>query len=472
MKYTKDVSIQVIGVFVSNAGQFTSGYGIGFLGPFGTDLQEQFNLSSSAVTWVASSITLAGIPGCLVAGKMADTMGRRNCLFLCYILSSIGWLLVTLSNHLLVFILGRVIHGFGEGMVIVITPMYLGEISPARYKAVLVASVTVAGWGGNAVIYALGLFLSWRLCAALCVLISVLGLLCLLLVPESPLWLAGNGRDEEAERAFKKFKGDEEEMNLHIDNKMLSLGEMLKKLSFRRDACVFIPPLIIVFYPLNGGFSMAFFAVDLISSMGISQPEVISVFVVFLRMFGTVFSLFFLQKFGRRDSLILSSSIVTACSFIICFLLFTNLVTKQVEDLLLILLLLLSMFCYGLGMGPVPWVLCSEWPSMDLKVRLYLHFMSQVLIVIRLLQALVNTAATLCYFTSVFLSAPLASFILSVAGMPSTYSMFALVNCIVLGIVLVLVPETGGSSYTQFRKERKKGMEEGQVEEFDEILEI
>ena len=48
--------------------------------------------------------------------------------------------------------------------------------------------------------------------------------------------------------------------------------------------------------------------------------------------------------------------------------------------------------------------------------------------------------------------------------------MFALVNCIVLGIVLVLVPETGGSSYTQFRKERKKGREEGVVEEFDQIL--
>ena len=353
---------------MSNAGQFTSGYGIGFLGPFGSHLKSQFGLTSDGVTWVASSITLAGIPGCLVAGKLADVVGRRNSLFACYLLSSIGWLLVTLSGHSWVFILGRVTHGFGEAMIVVITPMYLGEISPPECKALLVASVTVAGWGGNAFIYALGLFLPWRICAALCVLISVLGFSCLFLVPESPQWLEGKGRNEKAVKAFRKYRGDGEEMNLQTDNNVVSLKEMFKKFSLRRDAYVFIPPLIIVLYPLNGGFSMAFFAVDLISSMGIKNPEVISVFVVFLRMFGTIFSLFFIQKLGRRSSLLLSSFIVTASSLSICFLLLTDLVPKQTENWLLILLLIMSMFCYGLGMGPMPWVLCSEWPCMNMKV--------------------------------------------------------------------------------------------------------
>ena len=80
------------------------------------------------------------------------------------------------------------------------------------------------------------------------------------------------------------------------------------------------------------------------------------------------------------------------------------------------------------------------------------------------MQALVNSAATLSYFSSVFLSAPLTSLMMSLAGMPSTYIMFALVNCTVLGIVFFLVPETGGRSYIQF-----KGAKE---EEFDKILQI
>ena len=355
-------------MLVSNAGQFTSGYGIGFLGPFGSSLKTEFLVSSEGLTWMASSISLAGLPGCLVAGKMADSWGRRNSLFTCYLLSFSGWLVVSLSTNYWLFLLGRVLHGCGEAMIIVITPMYLGEISPARYKAVIVASVTVAGWGGNAVIYALGLFLPWRQCAFISVCISLLAFLGLLIVPESPLWLAGKGRVEEAEIALRKYKGDDEQLDLHVDNQMISLKQMFKKFSFRGDSYIFIPALIVTFTPLNGGFSMAFFAVDLISSMGISWPELISVFVVFLRMFGTVFSLIFIQKFGRRGSILLSSSIVTVSSLFICFFLFTDLVDKQAKDLMLVTLLLLSMFCYGLGMGPVPWILCSEWPAMEFKV--------------------------------------------------------------------------------------------------------
>ena len=83
-----------------------------------------------------------------------------------------------------------------------------------------------------------------------------------------------------------------------------------------------------------------------------------------------------------------------------------------------------------------------------------------------------NSIATLCYFTSVFFSAPLTSLIMSLAGMSITYCMFALVNCIVLCIVLGLVPETGGMSYQQFRTEKKKRVEQGKEEEFDHILEI
>merc|ERR1711954_312274 len=60
------------------------------------------------------------------------------------------------------------------------------------------------------------------------------------------------------------------------------------------------------------------------------------------------------------------------------------------------------------------------------------------------------------YFISVFFSSPLTSLMMSVAGMPCTYIMFALVNCSFLGIVLLLVPETGGRLCIQFKREETK----------------
>ena len=59
---------------------------------------------------------------------------------------------------------------------------------------------------------------------------------------------------------------------------------------------------------------------------------------------------------------------------------------------------------------------------------------------------------------------------MSLAGMPCTYIMFALVNCSVLGIVLFLVPETRGRSYIQFKKEEQKNKDGTKDEEFEQIL--
>ena len=50
--------------------------------------------------------------------------------------------------------------------------------------------------------------------------------------------------------------------------------------------------------------------------------------------------------------------------------------------------------------------------------------------------------------------------------------MFALVNCTVFGIVFFLVPETGGRSYIQFKKEEQKRKEGTEEEEYDNILQI
>ena len=59
---------------------------------------------------------------------------------------------------------------------------------------------------------------------------------------------------------------------------------------------------------------------------------------------------------------------------------------------------------------------------------------------------------------------------MSLAGMPCTYIMFALVNCAVLLIVLFLVPETWGKSYMQFKKEEQKKEDGAKEEEFEQIL--
>ena len=114
---------------------------------------------------------------------------------------------------------------------------------------------------------------------------------------------------------------------------------------------------------------MSFFAIDLVTSMGFENAQLLSVFVALLRTVGVTFSMVFVQRFGRRLALLISSSIVTTCCLLISANLFIDLLPKIFSDWLMIVLLLLSMFTSGMGVSVVPWVLTSEWPEMNWKVN-------------------------------------------------------------------------------------------------------
>ena len=60
------------------AGQLSSGYGIGYLGTHGKEVKADLAMSDTDIAWAVSSLLVGGIPGCLVAGRMADKIGRRK----------------------------------------------------------------------------------------------------------------------------------------------------------------------------------------------------------------------------------------------------------------------------------------------------------------------------------------------------------------------------------------------------------
>ena len=168
------------------AGQLSSGYGIGYLGPHGKEVKADLGMSDTDFTWAVSSLLIGGIPGCLVAGWIADTIGRRKSLFVCYIISTLGWVLVSMAATVSMLVAGRVMHGLGEAMVVVISNMYLGEMVGQKYKGAILCSLSVACWAGTTLVYTFGLVLGWREGAGLGVGINMVGIVCLGFVPESP----------------------------------------------------------------------------------------------------------------------------------------------------------------------------------------------------------------------------------------------------------------------------------------------
>lgn len=148
--------------------------------------------------------------GCALIGAflqawIAQRWGRKSSTAVAAVFLLTGNAFQAGAVHIAMFLVGRYITGFGAGMVISNTPVYLSEIAPAHSRGLLV------GLQGNFIV--LGYILSscaalgfhfvdesyqWRLNFVIATSVAVALLLSLITLPESPRWLIEHGRPQDA----------------------------------------------------------------------------------------------------------------------------------------------------------------------------------------------------------------------------------------------------------------------------------
>jgi len=116
-----------------------------------------------------------------------------------------------MSHYLFVFIFFRLVGGLGVGAAAMVSPMYIAEMAPAKWRGRLVACYQMAIVIGILVAYFTNYFLnnlgenSWRWMFASQTAPSLLFFLLLLRVPETPRWLVMKGRKQEAKDILEKI---------------------------------------------------------------------------------------------------------------------------------------------------------------------------------------------------------------------------------------------------------------------------
>lgn len=339
-------------------------------------LQSVFRLSPGQLGFTVASALIGTVVGSIAAGRPADVWGRKPSLMVVAVLYLVSSLGSGLAWDWWSFLAFRMLGGVGVGAASVVSPMYIAEIAPARYRGRLVALMQVnvvvgisAAFLSNYLLAGLNLGANeWRWMLGIQAIPSALFFVLLLPTPESPRWLVGRGREAEARAVMSRLGVSPAGVELEVDQIRRSLdpslhagGDSLFRRAYRRP--ILLAVAIAMFNQLSGINALMYYAPNIFKMAGASKDSALQQAVAIggtMTVF-TIFGMVVIDRFGRRK-LMLAGSIgyilslgVTAWAF---YTYGTNFTPAGSRVVLAGLIVFIA--SHAFGQGAVIWVFISE----------------------------------------------------------------------------------------------------------------
>ena len=162
---------------------------------------------------LTAMIELGALIGAANQGWIADKISRKYSILLAVIIFTVGSILQTAAVDYAMLTVARLIGGIGIGMLSMVAPLYISEISPPEIRGSLlvleelsiVTGIVVAFWITYGTQYMSGEW-SWRLPFLLQMVLGAILGLGILTFPFSPRWLVSRGRDADALNALGRLR--------------------------------------------------------------------------------------------------------------------------------------------------------------------------------------------------------------------------------------------------------------------------
>lgn len=354
----------IIGIsFISALGGYLFGFDFAVISGALPFLRSTFGLNAWWEGFLTGSLALGCMVGCLAAGKLADRYGRKPGLILAAIIFTISSLGMAWSNSLGVFVCMRFAAGIGVGMASILSPMYIAEVSPAQFRGrnvsinqltivigILITNLvnyTLAGKGEEA----------WRWMFGLGAVPSLIFLLGVLWLPESPRWLIGKGRIAEAKKTLAKIGDENAFSDIELSTKKEAPPSYRAVFEKAVRPAVVIGITLAVFQQLCGINIVFNYTSTIFASVGADLNsqlfETITIGVVNLVF--TLVAMWQVDKLGRRPLMLIGSAGLSVVYIVLAFLL-----QNQLDVRLVSFFVMLAIALYATSLAPVTWVLISE----------------------------------------------------------------------------------------------------------------
>ncbi|MGO9272683.1 MAG: sugar porter family MFS transporter [Terriglobia bacterium] len=402
-------------------------------------VRRQFLLSSTG-TELAVSIVLGGAAlGAAVAGYFADQFGRKPVLIVNAIIFGVFAVVTGLANGLAVFLVARFLVGVAVGVASMITPLYIAEVAPARIRGAFVTLNQLAIVTGIVVAYYVDYVFSgtgnWRAMFVSAVVPSVVLLVALVFLPESPRWLAAQGRLDEALGILSRVETAEEAQHDLQELREVTETDNLKFRDlfaprFRRPLLVGV--LLAVFQQITGVNTIIYYTPTILQMAGFhsaSSAILATVLVGGVNLGFTILSLFLLDRVGRRPLLLLGIAGMGLSLIHLGYLFGASHVPRNA----ILIDVIAYLASFAIGLGPIFWLLISEiYPT---TVRGQAMSLASVVIWIS------DLLVTMTFLTLV-----------EVMGARASFWLYAVACCAALLFSARMVPETKGRTLEEIEE--------------------
>ena len=412
-----------------------------------------FRLTSAALIGWANSCALLGcLLGSLAAGYLAERFGRRRVLLISAVLFGISSALTGWAYSFNAFIVWRITGGVAIGLASNVSPLYIAEISPAAIRGRLVslnqfaivvgillaqianwriARPVPAGLSAAATFASWNVQYGWRWMFTAVVVPSVVFTIASLFIPESPRWLLGRGRKDEAAAVLTRIggtryaQGELAAIDRALADETSAEPSTWRELLHRPVRIILLVGIGLAVLQQWTGINVLFnYAADVYRSAGYGANQILWNIVITgtINLLFTILAMLLVDRIGRRWLMMLGC-IGIGVSHILCALAYH----AGMKGTPVLVLTLSAIACYALTLAPITWVLISEiFPN---RVR------SQA----------VSVAVSALWIASFALTYtfPLLSRALGSGGIFFTYGFICLVG---LAFVAAFVPETKGRS--------------------------
>ena len=429
---TEKVSARVVFLAVVAAlGGILFGYDTAVISGTTEVVKMQFGLSTGGEGWYVGCALIGSILGVLTAGMLSDFLGRKKTMLISALLFSVSAIGCAVCGDFTQLVIYRMIGGFGIGIVSIVSPIYISEVSPAHVRGTMVSLyqlfITIGfllAYLANFLILRAAVLSStdpqlgvrmfnqeyWRGMLGAEAIPDLLFLILIFFIPESPRWLAVRGQRQE--------KGEEW--------KALREKGILK--------AVLIGSAIAILGQFMGVNAVLYYGPKIFADAGFEDPLFSTVLVGVVNMLTTVIALLIIDKVGRKQLVWWGVGGMIFCLLMIglYFLPATSLPTW-----FMLTFFLLYVFCTAISISAVVFVLLSEmYPN---RVR-----------------GLAMSIAGLALWVGTYLIGQLTPWMLENLTPAGTFFLFALCCLPYLWIMWRHVPDTTGKTLEEIEAHWRK----------------